>query len=152
MQLEGSHGEGRLTPAEVSGLAAAVASKVGAILPDGFSCIVHDATVILVWGDVGVRSLDLTDAPEWRAENWAEDLRVVLWQVLSDFQDEIVEQLRQAWPTVPGAAGIAVPHARIKDGTVRAWYGTDEDAVVSLQPIGAGGPAGEERGDTSRLA
>lgn len=133
MRVEGSRGEGRLTRGEVSALAAEVASKVGTILPDGFSCIAHDATVILVRGHVGVRMLDLGDAPEWRAESWVDDLRGVLWQVLSDFQDEIVEQLGRAWPAVPGAAGIAVPHVRIEDDTVRAWYGTDGDPVMALE-------------------
>lgn len=140
MRVEGSGVEGRLTPLEISSLAAAVASEVGAVLPEGFSCVANDATVILVRGHLGIRGLDLADVPEWRADSWREDLAMVLWQVLSDFQDEIIEQLGQAWPPIPGASGIAVPHTRIDNGMVRAWYGTDDAVVVSLKPLGAQRP------------
>ena len=77
----------------------------------------------------------MADAPQWQLGAWAEDLRVVLLQVLSDFQDEIIEQTRQAWPAIPDGSGIAVPHARIDDGTVRAWYGSGDAIVVPLEPI-----------------
>ena len=138
--MEGYRGEGRLTLGEISGFAEAVAASLGAVVPDGFSCIASDSVVILVRGHVAVRNLDLADAPEWRVESRADDLRVVLWQVLSDFQDEIIEQLGRAWPAIPGAVGIAVPHARLENGSVRAWYGNDEAIVVALEPIPADRP------------
>ncbi len=135
MRVGGYGDEARITPPGIAALAATVASRVRAILPEGFSCIADDTLVILVRDQAGVRSLDLADAPQWQVGAWAEDLRVVLLQLLSDFQDEIVEQTRQAWPAIPGGSGIAVPHARIDDGTVRAWYGTDDAIVVPLEPI-----------------
>jgi hypothetical protein len=137
----GESGEGaRLPPPGIAALAVTVASRVRAILPEGFSCIANDTLVILVRDHTGVRSLDLAYAPRWEVGNWAEDLRLALLQVLSDFQDEIIEQMRQPWPAIPGGAGIAVPHAQIEDGTVRAWYGTDDAIVVALDRIALNRP------------
>ncbi len=126
--------------AAVSNIATALASVMNAVLPDGFTCIANGTSVILVRDYVGVRSLDLANAPDWRPETWTEDLRAVLWQVLSDFQDEIVDQLHKAWPPAPGSAGIAVPHAQVEDGALRGWYGTNGEVVLALDPIDAAPP------------
>jgi hypothetical protein len=140
MRVERPHNQGVLPFAAVSNVATALASGMNAILPDEFTCIANGTSVILVRDHVGVRSLDLAHAPDWRPETWAEDLRAVLWQVLSDFQDEIVDQIRKAWPPAPGSSGIAVPHAQVEDGALRGWYGTNGEVVLALNPIDAAPP------------
>ena len=123
-----------LPPSTVPMLAAALASRIRPILPEEFSCIADDTRVILVRDHAGVRSLDLADAPEWRAESWVEDLRAVVWQVLSDFQDEIVEQVWQAWPPAPGG-GTAIPYVEIKDGRLLAGFRHEGQMFVGLDPM-----------------
>ncbi len=141
MGAEGRHDQRMFPFAEVSKVATALAAVMDSVLPDGFTCIANETSVILVRGHVGVRSVDLADAPDWRAETWAEDVRAVLWQVLSDFQDEIVDQLREAWPPDPRSRGIGVPRAEVEDTVVRGWYGTNGEVVLALDPIDATTPS-----------
>lgn len=112
-----------------------IAVRFSAIAPQGFSCIAYDTLVILIRGHVGVRALDVAHALHWEAGHWGEDLSSVLSQILSDFQDEIVEQLRAAWPALPGGAGIAVPRTAIDGDFVQGWYQSEEGPVLRLEPI-----------------
>jgi len=141
MRIERPHDQGAPRFAAVSNVATALASRVNAILPGEFTCIANETSIILVREHVGVRSLDIADAPDWRPETWAEDLRAVLWQVLSDFQDEIINQTRTPWPSAPHSSGIAVPHVGVEDGALRGWYGTNGDVVLALDPIDSAPPA-----------
>lgn len=106
------------SPGAVPKIAAILASRVDAILPEEFDSIVDETRLILVRDRTGLRSLDLTGVPEWRTETWVEDLRSVLWQVLSHFQDEIVEQRRERWPTAPDG-GMAIPYVEVEEGSFR---------------------------------
>lgn len=121
-------------PVRLAVLAREIAARFETIAPEGFSCVAYDTLVILVRGHRGVRGLDLADL-DWEPGHWGEDLRNILWQILSDFQDEIVEQLSAAWPAIPGGAGIAVPHAELMDGVVQGSYQSGDRPVVRLEPI-----------------
>lgn len=109
MRIERPHNQGAVPFAAVSNVATAIASRMNAILPDKFTCIANETSVILVRDHVGVRSLDLADAPDWPPETWAEDLGAVLWQVLSDFQDEIVDQIRLSCTTIVSRRLVMTP-------------------------------------------
>lgn len=115
-------------------LAEEIADRFAHIAPGGFSCIAYETWVILTQGHRGLRHLDLADAPDWSAQSWTSDLRAVLWQVLSDFQDEIVHRIAGAWPTTV-TGGLALPHSKIEGAKVFAWYGTHTDAIIRLDPI-----------------
>lgn len=127
--------KGRGTPeVEVASLASQLASGMGGILPEGFTCVANETSVILVRGHLGIRSLDLATALEWRPESWLDDLRLAVWQVLSDFQDEIVEQLHRAWPEAP-SGGIGLPRVRIEGPTIQVSYSVGGETVVALDVL-----------------
>jgi hypothetical protein len=133
MPAEWSAVEGLLPPGAVPKIAAVLASRVDAILPQGFECVVDDTRLILVRDRTGLRSLDLTGAPEWRMETWVEDLGSVLWHVLSDVQDEIVELRREPWPPAPDG-GMAIPYAEVEEGSLRGGYGSKGE-ILTLDAI-----------------
>jgi hypothetical protein len=54
--------------------------------------------------------------------------------VLSDFQDEIVDQRREGWPPTP-SGGIAIPYATVEEGFLRGAFRGKEEVVLALDPI-----------------
>lgn len=118
----------------IHAVATEIAKRFADIAPDPFSCVAYETSVILTHGHQGLRHLDLADAPDWFEDSFADDLKAVVWQVLSDFQDEIVHKIGAAWPTMP-TGSLAAPHCNIEDGAVVGWYGTESHVALRLDPI-----------------
>jgi hypothetical protein len=57
----------------------------------------------------------------------------VTLSVLSDVQDAIAIELKTPWPA---AAHVQpMPHTRVVDGRLWAWYGNEESPVLMSEPM-----------------
>lgn len=117
-------------------LAAALADRIGEILPPPLTSHARGSSVLVYANEIGVGS---TMAPLILEENddrtIAERAECVARAVLSTIQDEIAEYLTLEWP-VDAWGKMAMPSARTASERLYLWYGESEaEAVITLRPI-----------------
>lgn len=66
----------------------------------------------------------------------ADDLQVetATRSTISAVQDVFAEVVTAPWPAASG--GMPEAGARVADGVLRAWFGSEEDPFLALAPLG----------------
>jgi hypothetical protein len=119
----------------MSALATALAVRADRVLPNGFHAQATGLTVSLSSVAEGhLRDIDLSLALQ-QADQLVWAIEVGALRVLSDFQDDVIESLRRAWPTAEGHAAPADAFAEVSHGSLLLGYRYVDSPVVDLQPI-----------------
>ncbi len=63
-----------------------------------------------------------------------EQVETAARSTISAVQDVFAEELKNPWPAPSGL--MPVPEARIDGGVLIAWFGSEENPVLSLAPLG----------------
>jgi len=116
-------------------LAAELAARIDRVLPAGFISTSTETEVALFVGDGHqLRTIDIL--PEkWDEEDFRDAAVRSVLQVLHDFQDDVIEELWEAWPISAGRVAPAEPYARVDGNVLRTGYGYGTLRVMDLEPI-----------------
>src|SRR5206468_4168026 len=104
----------------------ALASRLDAAVPEPFQVVAEQEEVWLL--EKGRRNTGgiIVDL----------EVEEAVWRVLTDFQDELAEQLRVPWPHDPALGYVFhEPEVVVRDGAVHFWYGEEGNPVLAFEPI-----------------
>ena len=106
-------------------LASGLAERLDAAVPEGYSVTATNETITIADARP-ITWLSLVDR----------DVVEAVEEVLELVQVELAEATAVPWPHEP-ARGYRFhePHAEIRDGAVRAWYGLRRNPVLEFEPI-----------------
>ncbi|MGH3781697.1 MAG: hypothetical protein ACRDRO_14020 [Pseudonocardiaceae bacterium] len=86
----------------MSTLAAALTARVDGVLPDGFRVSATGTIVSLSTPtEEALRDIDISLVLN-HVDNLAAAVESAAWQVLNDFQDDVIDYPWEAWPTIEG--------------------------------------------------
>lgn len=117
-----------------AGFAKALADRLGAVLPPGFSARSDGADFYVDAPDSlgSATSLAHLDAGEAEAQDYAD----AAWNVLSMAQDVVSETTPDPWPAAAGSGSDLAEPSTVVDGSqIRLWFGAEDDPVLTLPPI-----------------
>jgi hypothetical protein len=127
-------------------LAKALAERLAAVLPPGFSITATESSLWLETPDGLGNSAwaGLVDRDRANLDLYP----VAALNVLSSVQDGVSISLREPWPLLnaPGRQ-MAMPGAKVVDRMLMSWYGDEDTPTISFPPIALndGDPRGKRR-------
>lgn len=116
-------------------LASALADRLAAVLPPGFTARSDGADFHVDAPDgVGsMTSLAHLDADDVEPQDYAD----AAWNVLSMVQDVVSETTTDPWPAAAGSGSdLAEPSTSVDGSQIRLCFGAEDDPVLTLPPIG----------------
>jgi hypothetical protein len=121
-----------MSPTAVSShdLAAALASRLDDVAPDGFSVVADEGRIRVSRGGSVVGG---SAAPEILEDDAEPHIETVARSAASAVQDVFAEELKEPWPATAGAMPDA--DARLDDYLLIVWFGSETAPVLALAPL-----------------
>ncbi|MGI8332415.1 hypothetical protein ACRYCC_20790 [Actinomadura scrupuli] len=118
-------------PASSHDLAAALAARLGPVLPSGLTVRADGDRVSVHSGETevgGSAAAALIGDEDGRSVE--EKIETASRAVLGGVQDAVAEWLTEPWPE-----GLAAPGARVAGGHLHLWYGEERAPVLGLSSV-----------------
>jgi hypothetical protein len=121
-----------VSPTAVSShdLAAALASRLDEVAPDGFRVVADEGRITVTRGESVVGG---SAAPQILEDDAEPDLETAARATISALQDVFAEELREPWPATTGA--MPDVNARLDDNRLIMWFGSGSAPVLALAPF-----------------
>jgi hypothetical protein len=111
-------------------LAAALASRLDDVAPDGFSVVADESRITVSRGGSVVGG---SAAPEILEDDAEPHIETVTRSAVSAVQDVFAEELKEPWPATAGAMPDA--DARVDGYRLIVWFGSETAPVLTLAPL-----------------
>jgi len=119
----------------MSTLATALADRIDRILPNGFQASATGTIVSLSTpAERALRDIDISLVLN-HVDNLSDAAEAAAWQVLNDFQDDVIDYLWEAWPTAEGHTSPAGAYGEMAQGLLTLGYRYSDSPVIDLEPI-----------------
>jgi hypothetical protein len=111
-------------------LAAALASRLDDVAPEGFSVVADEGRIAVRRGGSVVGG---SAAPEILEDDAEPNIETVTRSAISAVQDVFAEELKEPWPATAGAMPDA--DVRVDDDRLIVWFGSETAPVLALAPF-----------------
>ena len=114
--------------------AAALASRLDSVVPEGLSVRARGAGVTLYdpasWGISS--AAEILTAEDGRSV--VELVETAAYAIMNSIQDEVMRSTKEQWPQGP-ARRAAEPEARVIGVQLHLWFGNEAAPVLRLKPV-----------------
>jgi hypothetical protein len=111
-------------------LAAALASRLDDVAPEGFRVVADEGRITVTHDEAVVGG---SAAPQILEDDAEPDLETATRATISAVQDAFAEELREPWPATAGA--MPDVDARVQNDRLIMWFGSETAPVLALAPF-----------------